>query len=90
MFLAQWQIDYYTSRRDSLLARLALVNAQIDAMLVNPVKQYSLSTGQTSQQVTKLSLSELESLRSRLEAELLLILGYLNCDPKSVYMRPGF
>lgn len=90
MFLAQWQIDYYTGRKTELLANLALVNTRIGEVLGNTVKQYSLSTGQTSQQVTRMSLGELEAYRGRLESELLLVLGYLNCDAKTVYVRPGF
>ena len=89
--LPQWKIDYYTRRQAVIEAELALLNACLLAFVANPISQYSLSTGQTVQSVTRATLPSIQAWRDALEKELFEILGYLNGDNgAAVYVRPGF
>jgi hypothetical protein len=90
MDLPQWKIDYYTARRLRLEADIALLDAALTAFIANPISSYQLNTGQTQQMVTRASLPSLRTWRDQLQDELFEILGYLNCDSRTVYVRPGF
>lgn len=88
--IPQWQIDYYNSRVAVIQAELALLNACLLAFIANPISQYSLNTGQTQQSVTRATLPSIRAWRDELERQLFEILGIINCDSSTVYVRPGF
>jgi N-acetylmuramoyl-L-alanine amidase len=91
--LEQWQIDYWTSRKTQIEADLANISACLTALLTaNGVQTYTLSTGQTSQTVSRQGLSGVRALQASLQRELYDILSLLNDGTvgRAIYVRPDF
>jgi hypothetical protein len=91
--LQQWQIDYWTARKIAIEADLVVIQACITSLLLsNGVQSYQLNTGQTTQMVTRQSITGIRTTQKDLQRELYDILALLNCDSngRTVYVRPGF
>lgn len=90
MYLAEWQIVEYTARRGQIEELLVALDACLLSFITNPTQSYTLNTGMTQQQVTRVNLPALRAWADDLRRERMEILGWLNCSPRSAYMRPGF
>jgi hypothetical protein len=91
--LEQWQLDFYNARKAQIDADLININACLTALLLTSgVQSYQLNTGQTTQMVTRQSVSGIRTLQKDLQRELYDILALLNgnCSGRTIYVRPGF
>lgn len=86
----QWQIDFWTQRLAAKQALLAAYDAAQTALSTG-VTQYTINTGQTTQTVTRASLSSIAALIKQLEREIQELMDALSgCDSRAAYVRPGF
>ncbi len=91
VYLSPDELARYQLERVRLETLLTNLDTCLDAFVANPVTSYMLNTGQTTQQVTKSNLGEIEAWRGRVFAQLMAILRMLNdVDGATVYVRPGF
>lgn len=89
--LPAYQVALYSTELARLQALLPQLDAAITAFMLNPITQYSLSTGQTQQTVTRASLPGLNAWRASVWSQILDISRLLNCDSGAVvYVRPGY
>ena len=81
--------EFLAERIAKCKLRIAAYEDAIDAILIRGVAQYSLTTGQTTQQVTKLNISSLEKMLGIEENRLVTLETRLNGGGSS-YMRGGW
>jgi len=84
------EIETFLSERiETTKAQIVAIEDAIIGLTTNAIQSYTLSTGQTTQTVTKSTISVLETALERLLNRLAVLDARVNRNAH-VYMRPGF